>query len=58
MENRCVVCGDIIPEERQVCPICEGNVLPKRCVQPIGKVHVYARNYEKPKEGVKNAVRT
>lgn len=22
-ENRCVMCGDIIPEGRQVCPICE-----------------------------------
>ena len=22
-ENRCVICGDIIPEGRQVCPICE-----------------------------------
>ena len=22
MENRCVVCGDIIPEGRQVCPNC------------------------------------
>lgn len=21
-ENRCVCCGDIIPEGRQVCPIC------------------------------------
>lgn len=23
MENRCVCCGDIIPEGRQVCPNCE-----------------------------------
>lgn len=22
MEERCIVCGDIIPEGRQVCPIC------------------------------------
>lgn len=22
-ENRCVCCGDIIPEGRQICPICE-----------------------------------
>lgn len=21
-ENRCVVCGEIIPEGRQVCPVC------------------------------------
>ena len=25
MEERCVVCGEIIPEGRQVCPICEGS---------------------------------
>ena len=23
MEDRCVCCGDYIPEGRQVCPICE-----------------------------------
>lgn len=22
-ENRCVCCGDIIPEGRQICPACE-----------------------------------
>ena len=22
-DNRCVCCGDIIPEGRQVCPVCE-----------------------------------
>ena len=22
MENRCVCCGAIIPEGRQVCPVC------------------------------------
>lgn len=25
MENRCVCCGEIIPEGRQVCPSCESN---------------------------------
>ena len=25
MENKCVVCGAIIPEGRQVCPNCEMN---------------------------------
>lgn len=24
-ENRCVCCGEIIPEGRQVCPNCEGG---------------------------------
>lgn len=25
MENRCVCCGQIIPEGRMVCPQCEAN---------------------------------
>lgn len=24
--DRCVCCGDVIPEGRQVCPACEGGV--------------------------------
>lgn len=27
MNNTCVCCGIVIPEGRQVCPICEENVL-------------------------------
>lgn len=23
MENRCIFCGEIIPEGRMICPICE-----------------------------------
>lgn len=26
-ENRCVCCGDIIPEGRQICPICETKII-------------------------------
>lgn len=26
MEDRCVCCGEIIPEGRQVCPTCEAKV--------------------------------
>jgi len=29
MENRCVCCGEIIPEGRLVCPICEKKEAPK-----------------------------
>ena len=25
MVDRCVICGEIIPEGRQVCPMCEGR---------------------------------
>lgn len=25
MEERCICCGDIIPEGRQVCPRCEAK---------------------------------
>lgn len=29
MENRCIICGAVIPEGRQVCPNCENGKLPK-----------------------------
>ena len=29
MENKCVTCGEIIPEGRQVCPKCEDTTLKK-----------------------------
>jgi len=29
MENKCVVCGAVIPEGRLVCPNCESKVLEK-----------------------------
>lgn len=25
MEDRCICCGEIIPEERMVCPMCEAE---------------------------------
>lgn len=25
MEERCICCGEIIPEGRQVCPVCEAK---------------------------------
>lgn len=27
MEERCIVCGQIIPEGRMVCPACENVIL-------------------------------
>ena len=30
MEERCLICGEIIPEGRQICPICEMNGGPER----------------------------
>lgn len=27
MHNRCVCCGEIIPEGRQICYICENNTM-------------------------------
>ena len=26
-EDTCVICGEVIPEGRQVCPICEHRIL-------------------------------
>ena len=28
-EDRCIVCGDVVPEGRQVCPACESDPLKK-----------------------------
>lgn len=28
MTERCVICGEEIPEGRMVCPICEGKKVP------------------------------
>lgn len=25
-DNKCIFCGEIVPEGRQVCPICESKV--------------------------------
>ena len=30
MENRCVVCGAIIPEGREICPNCEKGYPPEQ----------------------------
>lgn len=43
MVDRCMICGDPIPEGRQVCPICEdrikeGNQDDQRVVDPAGSV--------------------
>ena len=29
-EDRCVICGEVIPEGRQVCPMCERKVMETR----------------------------
>ena len=29
MVDRCVCCGEIIPEGRQICPLCEQGKTPK-----------------------------
>jgi len=44
-ENRCLMCNEIIPEGRMVCPLCEHNV-----VNDEYNPKVLARNkYEKRK---------
>lgn len=30
MEDRCICCGEVIPEGRMICPICEVKVLEKK----------------------------
>lgn len=29
-EDRCVFCGEVVPEGRQVCPVCERPVVVKK----------------------------
>ena len=44
-ENRCIVCGEVISEERTICSICATNI-----VNDIYNPKVVARNkYEKRK---------
>ena len=35
MEDRCVMCGEIIPEGRMVCPVCEERVLNRKGEQTM-----------------------
>lgn len=35
-ENRCVMCGEIIPEGRQVCPKCEKSKECTNCRYFVG----------------------
>lgn len=57
MENKCVVCGAIIPEGRQVCPNCQIEAIKKAAEASRNKVFVGAlgsngefRRYTKRKE--------
>lgn len=34
-ENRCVCCGDIIPEGRMICPICERESNPQKTIKSV-----------------------
>ena len=34
-EDRCIICGEIIPEGRHVCPNCEKGEKPMKCNHPI-----------------------
>ena len=47
-DNRCVVCGRIIPEGRQICPLCEAGGDDKMKQLTICKeaaiVNVFKRN--------------
>lgn len=38
--NRCVVCGEIIPEGRQVCPQCESDPVNRPAHYTDGKIEV------------------
>lgn len=47
MEDRCVICGEVVPEGTMICPICRDKILPKNKCDPIGRVWTYG--YSEPK---------
>lgn len=38
--DRCIICGEIIPEGRQVCPICENDPVNRPAHYTDGKIEV------------------
>ena len=46
MENRCISCGEIIPEGRQVCKECDKKTL-DHMTQLLGKVRKVEQYHEK-----------
>lgn len=34
-EDRCIICGEIIPEGRQVCPNCEKDLVSLKLIYPL-----------------------
>lgn len=35
MEDRCICCGEVIPEGRMVCPSCESGKIPAKNTRPV-----------------------
>lgn len=46
MVDTCVICGEIIPEGRQVCPNCEINILSHK---PVEKQNVQKEEEQRHK---------
>lgn len=36
-EDRCVMCGQVIPEGRMVCPLCEKDVEERTAQKPVAQ---------------------
>ena len=41
MEDRCVACGAVVPEGRQVCPACEAGATPVINKKPAEVFELY-----------------
>ena len=54
MEDHCVMCGEIIPEGRQVCPLCEKKYGETDGTK--GKAVFFHKN-RKPKENPPRSIR-
>jgi len=44
MDNRCVCCGEIIPEGRQVCPNCEKKAKERDAIDFCGELCAFAED--------------
>ncbi len=55
MEDRCIMCGEVIPEGRMVCPSCEKNALNQELDEEIETTNITTQPHAKRHITTKNA---
>ena len=56
MEDRCLICGNIIPEGTEVCPLCSRKWLPEEDQGPEKNRPIDKKKGHKRKRGGKRRV--